>query len=122
MHTFCWYNSKQKIFCRQKIEDAEDLYSALGLIFSSTNYYFEPFLSAVSMENQQNISNIIYISPNVTEEQCHRLSVSKNPNSLCSVINIVDKDAEEKSMVHDDMDIITVREDAVVKSLNETII
>ena len=122
IHTFCWYNSKQKLYCRQKIEGAEDLYSALGLIFSSTNYYFEPFLASVSMENQQNISNIIYISPNVTEEQCHRLSVSKNPNSLCSVINIVEKGTEAANMAHDEMDIITVCEDAVVKSLNETII
>ena len=122
MHTFCWYNSQKKIYCRQKIESSEDLYSALGLIFSSSNYYFEPFMASLSADYYQNISNAVYITPNVTEEQCHRLSISKNPNVLCSVINIVQKDSADKSMAHDELEIITVSEDAVAKSLNETII
>ena len=122
MHTFCWYNTSGKFYCRQKIESQEDLYSALGLIFSSTNYYSEPFLSSASMDYYQNISNAIYITPNITEEQCHHLSVSKNPNALCSVINIVDEDVADSITSADDMEIITVHVNSVVESLNETII
>ena len=74
------------------------------------------------MDYYQNISNAIYITPNITEEQCHHLSVSKNPNALCSVINIVDEDVADSITSADDMEIITVHVNSVVESLNETII
>lgn len=120
-HTICWYNSSEKIFCHEKVESLDNLYSALGLIFGSTNYYFEPYLTSVDRELQKNISNVIYISPNTSELQCQRLSSSINGNILGTVVNLVGENQAADGLTCGQFNIVNLKPDAISASLDRTI-
>ena len=71
---------------------------------------------------QTNISNIVYVSPNISSDHLDALAFSRNPNALCTAISVVASDSDGEVIANDDINVIAVKEGMVFECLNETFI
>ena len=120
IHTIGWYNTNIGAVLTQKIENLDDLYQVFGLIFNSTKYYSNAYLAEIDMEYLQNMSNVIYVSPTITDEQSSKISNTKNSNAIYTLINVVSNDSDVNNISNDNFYSITVKEGKVYDALNET--
>ena len=120
IHTIVWYNTNINGVQTQKVESLDDLYQVFGLIFNSTKYYTVPYLASLDMEYLHNMSNVIYVSPTITPEQCSKISNTENPNAIYTLINVVSNDSDVNTLSHGNFYSITVKENKVYEALNET--
>ncbi|MBQ8337982.1 MAG: DUF58 domain-containing protein [Oscillospiraceae bacterium] len=121
-HSIGWYNPRDNVYCTQAINGYDGLYATLRLIFDSAKHYYEPYLASMPEQYQTNVSNIVYVSPNISAQHIDALAFSKNPNSLCTAVNVVPKDSDGGDLANDDINIVTVKEGMVYEALNETFI
>ncbi len=121
LHTIGYYNAEIDKVCTQKINDLDDLYSAFGAIFNTSNYYSTPILSGVAQEKQQAMSHVVYITANVTQKQCQNLSAGKSAACLYTVINVMDDDAADISS-GEGLNIIPIRKSYVHECLNDAVL
>lgn len=122
LHVVGYYNSKTEKIATQKINDLDDLYSAFGAIFNKSCYYDKPILAGMDTESLQIMSHVIYISANITEEQCAALSRGKNEAIIYTVINIVDENSEETDVSGEGLNIISVKKNLIFESLNDAVL
>ena len=122
LHAIGYYNAEVDKVCTQKINDLDDLYSAFGSIFNTSNYYNSPILAGMDSEKQQTMSHVVYISANITEDQCSKLSVNKSDSILYTVINVVDEDATDTSISGDGLNIISVKKSRIFECLNDEVL
>lgn len=121
LHTIGYYNAEIDKVCTQKINDLDDLYSAFGAIFNTSNYYSTPILSGAALEKQQTVSHVVYIAANITEEQCQNLSAGKSAACLYTVINVVDDDTDDIPAA-DGLNIIPVKKNYIFECLNDAVL
>ena len=121
-HSIGWYNPRDNVYCTQEINGYDGLYATLRLIFDSTKYYYEPHLASMPEQYQVNVSNIVYVAPNIDSQHIDALSFSRNPNALCTAINVIGRDESGGSISSDDMSVLAVKEGRVFECLNESFI
>lgn len=121
-HSIGWYNPRDNVYCTQEINGYDGLYATLRLIFDSAKYYYEPHLASMPEQYQVNVSNIVYVSPNISSDHLDALAFSRNPNALCTAINVVSKDSDGGDIVNDDIEVVAVKEGMVFECLNESFI
>ncbi|MBQ8869460.1 MAG: DUF58 domain-containing protein [Oscillospiraceae bacterium] len=121
-HSIGWYNPRDKVYCTQEINGYDGLYATLRLIFESAKHYYEPHLASMPEQYQTNISNIVYVSPNISSDHLDALAFSRNPNALCTAVNVVPKESDGGNLTSDDVEVVTVKEGMVFECLNETFI
>ncbi len=122
LHAIGYYNAEVDKVCTQKINDLDDLYSAFGAIFNTSNYYSTPFLAGLDPEKQQNMSHVVYISANITDNQCSKLSMSKNDSLICTVINVVDEESADSEVAGEGLNIISVKKNRIFDCLNDAVL
>ena len=121
LHTIGYYNAEIDKVCTQKINDLDDLYSAFGAIFNTSNYYSTPILSGFAQEKQQAMSHVVYITANINDTQCQNLSAGKSPACLYTVINVINEN--DDGVAQDDgLNIIPVKKNRVFECLNDTVL
>lgn len=122
LHVIGYYNAETKKIATQKINDLDDLYSAFGAIFNKSNYYDRPILAGMDTESLQIMSHVVYISANITEEQCAALTRGKSEAIIYTVINIVDDNAEESDISGEGLNIISVNKNLIFETLNDAVL
>ena len=121
-HSIGWYNPRDKVYCTEEINGYDGLYMTLRLIFESAKYYYEPHLASMPEQYQINASNIVYVSPNISDKHIDALTFSRNPNALCTAISVVSEGSEAQLVSSDDVNVIAVKEGMVFQCLNESFI
>lgn len=122
LHAIGYYNAEVDKVCTQKINDLDDLYSAFGAIFNTSNYYNKPILAGMDPEKQQTMSHVVYIAANVTADQCAKLSANKSASLIYTVINVVDEDAVDTDVAGEGLNIICVKKSRIFECLNDTVL
>lgn len=122
LHAIGYYNAEADKVCTQKINDLDDLYSAFGAIFNTSNYYSQPILAGMDSEKQQSMSHIVYIGANITDEQCSQLSAGRSAALLYTVINVVDEDATDTLASGEGLNIISVKKSRIFDCLNDAVL
>ena len=121
-HAMSYYNAQVDKVCSQKINDLDDLYSAFGALFNTTNYYSKPILAGIDSENHQTMSHVVYICANITDEQCSKLSSNKSPSLIYTVINVVDEQNVDSAVSGEGLNIICVEKNRIFECLNDAIL
>ncbi len=116
IHYIGWYHSDVDAVAMQKIESIDDLYAVIGSMFSN-EYYSEPKLASVDDDLQRDMSHIVYLSPNLTQNQCEILNRSKSSLAFYTAINVVEN-SNTVNVNSDDVNIITVVQGKVSDCLN----
>ncbi|MBQ9861101.1 MAG: DUF58 domain-containing protein, partial [Clostridia bacterium] len=122
LHAIGYYNAEVDKVCVQKIGDLDDLYSVFGEIFNTSTYYSNPVLANMDPELQQNMSHVVYISANVTEDRCNALSAGKSEALLHTVINVVGEGALDADVGGEEINWISVKKSGIASSLNEAVL
>lgn len=122
LHAIGYYNAEADKVCTQKINDLDDLYSAFGAIFNTSNYYSRPILAGMDSERQQTMSHVVYIAANISEDQCAKLSANASASLLYTVINVLDEDADGTEVSGDGLNIISVKKSRIYECLNDAVL
>ncbi len=122
LHAIAYYNSEIDKICIQKINDTDDLYTAFGAIFNTSNYYKAPVLSGVNPDQYQNMSHVLYIAPNISGEQCFKLSAEKSATSLYTLVNVVPEESTDSDIAGDGLNIINVRKSQIFDCLYDAVL
>ena len=122
LHAIGYYNAEVDKVCVQKIGDLDDLYSVFGEIFNTSTYYSNPVLANMDPELQQNMSHVVYISANVTEDRGNALSAGKSEALLHTVINVVGEGALDADVGGEEINWISVKKSGIASSLNEAVL
>lgn len=124
-HKICWYDSGLKILRSEKINSDDDFSAFIGAIFNSGTYRnsFSAFIHH-RLENQsEHFSHTLYISPVLSDEIFHNLSVLSNTLNK-SYIYIDDSNSEppEFFRTSDSINAVTVKCCNISGELNRMII
>lgn len=123
LHAVGYYNAEADKICTQQINDPDDLYSAFGSIFNVSRYYSNPVLAQADVDTQQNMSHVVYIAADMTEERCAMLSAGKSDTLLYTVINVVDDTAVVDTEVSgEEINVISIQKSRIAEYLNDAVL
>lgn len=124
-HRICWYDPRTKLFHSEKITCEDDFSEFLGAIFISGTYsdYYSAFIHHKSEHYEKRFSHTFYISPVLSDEIYHNLSVLNNSYKK-TYIHISDNSSEipEFFRTTDSITAATVDHKGLTDGLNRIVI
>lgn len=120
LHSIGFYNTEADKVCIRKIGSLDDLYSVFGEIFNTCGYYANPVLAQLDADQYKNMSHVVYISANITNDHYNVLSAGKSEAMLYTAINVVENDTNE--MTDGDLNIIPVEKNRIFECLNDAVL
>lgn len=95
-HSVSWF-SKEGGEAAVNIEDENDLYTAIGLLYKTAMLSRLPQCASPSSMLQSGRSHIVYIAPDLDKEQCDAFKNALIPNVLPCFVNVIKKDSADRT-------------------------
>lgn len=124
-HQICWFDAASGTLRTETISSDDDFSEFLGAIFHSGTYKnsYNAFIYHESESTDRCFSHTIYISPSVSDEIYHNLSVLKNTtNRTYLYIKSADAEAPEYFKTTDDINSIAIDYNNISDGLAKVII
>jgi len=121
-HQICWFDPKRKVFHTEQITSEDDFSAFIGSVFLSGTYtdYYSAFTHHKVENHEKKFSHTIYISPVLTDEIFHNLSVLYNTKKT-TYVHIADNLTEEPEFFKstDTASAVTVRYGGISEGLDK---
>ncbi len=121
-HVIGWYDCNLSGMATIDINNIDDLYTCIGLMYDNPIMLEEPKLACLSAEWQVDKSNIVYVSTDITKEQSELLCASLEEFVVLSVIEISSSKDQRQVMTAENILTTTISPSNIVEGLNNTII
>ena len=123
-HKIAWYDPNQKMLHTEKISSEIDFSAFLSAVFSSGTYddIFSAFIHSKAENNDVHFSNLIYISPALSDELFHNFTVLNNAEHKTYLY--INDGSETPEFFHDTGSTFAVEADFedISESLNKVVI
>lgn len=121
-HTVGWYDNNLKGLSTVDIKTKDDIYTCIGQMYEGSCLSPNPMLSELSANSQINRSNIIYISPKLTEMQFDNLSATVSDFILLSIIEIGNGETDGQTLISENTVLTPVNRNKVSEGLDNIVI
>lgn len=122
LHCVGYYNMQAQKVLTHKITDLDELYSAFGEIFNASGYYSTPHLALIDAQLLQNMSHVIYVSSDITQERCQQIAADKIPAVIYTIINVIPDDAKQADFAAEGVNVINVKKSRIFECLNDAVL